>query len=82
MAGFSAGIRRFEVLAADLIVQQLQLLEELAEDRCTETRPGDLLAEQARTYANEGFDSLWSTQVLTRGFMLTDHFVAKFTGTA
>lgn len=36
----------------------------------------DILAEQARTYANEGFDSLWSAQALGRGFMLPDPFVA------
>lgn len=36
----------------------------------------DLLAEQARTYAGEGFYSLWSAQALGRGFMLPDPFVA------
>ena len=42
----------------------------------TGNSPGNLLAEQARTYANEGFDSLWSAQALGRGFMLTDPFVS------
>ena len=36
----------------------------------------DRLAEQARTYAGEGFDSLWSAHALGRGFMLTEPFVA------
>ena len=36
----------------------------------------DQLAEQARTYAGEGFDSLWSAHALGRGFMLTEPFVA------
>ena len=34
------------------------------------------LAEQARTYAGEGFDSLWSAHALGRGFMLTEPFIA------
>ena len=34
------------------------------------------LAEQARTFAGEGFDSLWSAQAIGRGFMFTDPFVA------
>lgn len=38
--------------------------------------PPDRLAEQARTYAGEGFDSLWSAHALGRGFMLTEPFVA------
>ena len=42
----------------------------------TGNSPGNLLAEQARTLATEGFDSLWSAQALGRGFMLTDPFVA------
>lgn len=42
----------------------------------TGTSPRDFLAEQARTYADEGFDSLWSAQALGRGFMLPDPFVA------
>lgn len=42
----------------------------------TGNSPPDFLAEQARTYANEGFDSLWSAQALGRGFMLPDPFVA------
>jgi alkanesulfonate monooxygenase SsuD/methylene tetrahydromethanopterin reductase-like flavin-dependent oxidoreductase (luciferase family) len=33
------------------------------------------LAEQARTYAGEGFSSLWSAQAIGRGFMITDPFV-------
>ena len=36
----------------------------------------DRLAEQARTYAGEGFESLWSAHALGRGFMLTEPFVA------
>lgn len=36
----------------------------------------DQLAEQARTYAGEGFSSLWSAHALGRGFMLTEPFVA------
>ena len=42
----------------------------------TGNSPANFLAEQARTYAGEGFDSLWSAQALGRGFMLTDPFVA------
>ena len=38
--------------------------------------PPTLLAEQARTLAGEGFDSLWSAQAVGRGFMMTDPFVA------
>ncbi len=34
------------------------------------------LAEQARTFAGEGFDSLWSAQAVGRDFMVTDPFVA------
>lgn len=34
------------------------------------------LAEQARTYAGEGFTSLWSAQAVGRGFMITDPFIA------
>lgn len=34
------------------------------------------LAEQARTFAGEGFQSLWSAQAIGRGFMLSDPFVA------
>ncbi len=30
----------------------------------TGNSPPDFLAEQARTYANAGFDSLWSAQAL------------------
>lgn len=36
----------------------------------------DTLAEQARTYAGEGFTSLWSAQAIGRGFMITDPLVA------
>ena len=36
----------------------------------------DQLAEQARTYAGEGFASLWSAHALGRGFMLTEPFIA------
>jgi alkanesulfonate monooxygenase SsuD/methylene tetrahydromethanopterin reductase-like flavin-dependent oxidoreductase (luciferase family) len=34
------------------------------------------LAEQARTYAGEGFTSLWSAQAVGRGFMMTDPLIA------
>ena len=34
------------------------------------------LAEQARTFAGEGFESLWSVQAIGRGFAITDPFVA------
>jgi alkanesulfonate monooxygenase SsuD/methylene tetrahydromethanopterin reductase-like flavin-dependent oxidoreductase (luciferase family) len=42
------------------------------------TDPADsrFLAEQARTFAGEGFTSLWSAQALGRGFMLTDPLIA------
>ena len=33
------------------------------------------LADQARAYVAEGFDSLWSAQAVGRGFMITDPFV-------
>jgi alkanesulfonate monooxygenase SsuD/methylene tetrahydromethanopterin reductase-like flavin-dependent oxidoreductase (luciferase family) len=36
----------------------------------------ETLAEQARTYAGEGFTSLWTAQAIGRGFMVTDPFVA------
>ena len=36
----------------------------------------DTLAEQARTFAGAGFDSLWSIQAIGRGFMITDPIVA------
>lgn len=42
----------------------------------TGNSPADFLAEQARRYAGEGYDSLWSAQALGRGFMLPDPFVA------
>ena len=42
----------------------------------TGNSPRDFLAEQARSYAGEGFNSLWSAQALGRGFMLPDPFVA------
>ena len=42
----------------------------------TGNSPRNFLAEQARTYADEGFDSLWSAQALGRGFMLPDPFIA------
>jgi alkanesulfonate monooxygenase SsuD/methylene tetrahydromethanopterin reductase-like flavin-dependent oxidoreductase (luciferase family) len=35
----------------------------------------NMLAEQARTYVGEGFDSLWSAQAIGRGFMTTDPIV-------
>jgi len=34
------------------------------------------LAEQAKRYAGEGFDSLWLPQAIGRGFMIPDPFVA------
>ena len=34
------------------------------------------LADQARTYAAEGYHSLWSAQAIGRGFMMTDPFIA------
>ena len=34
------------------------------------------LAEQARTFAGEGFTSLWSAQAIGRGFMMTDPLIA------
>ncbi len=34
------------------------------------------LAEQARTFAGEGFTSLWSAQAVGRGFMMTDPLIA------
>ena len=36
---------------------------------------GEILAEQARTYSGEGYDSLWSVQAIGRGFMITDPFI-------
>ena len=36
----------------------------------------DTLAEQARTFAGEGYSSLWSAQAIGRGFMMTDPIVA------
>jgi len=36
----------------------------------------DTLARQARTYVDEGFESLWSAQAIGRGFMITDPFIA------
>lgn len=38
------------------------------------TVPGTL-AEQARTYAGEGYTSLWSAHGIGRGFMFTDPFI-------
>ena len=34
------------------------------------------LAEQARTFAGEGYTSLWSAQAIGRGFMMTDPLIA------
>ena len=34
------------------------------------------LAEQSRTFAGEGFESLWSVQAIGRGFVMSDPFVA------
>ncbi len=36
----------------------------------------ETLAEQARTFAGEGFTSLWSAQAVGRGFMMTDPLIA------
>ena len=41
----------------------------------SQPRPTDL-AEQAKRYAGEGFDSLWVAQAVGRGFMLPDPFTA------
>ena len=43
-----------------------------------EAGPDDL-AEQAKRYAGEGFDSLWMAQAIGRGFMIPDPFVALAT---
>ena len=40
-----------------------------------QSQPTDL-AEQAKRYAGEGFDSLWVPQAIGRGFMIPDPFVA------
>lgn len=40
------------------------------------TASAHFLAEQARTFEAEGFDSLWSVQAIGRGFAITDPFVA------
>jgi alkanesulfonate monooxygenase SsuD/methylene tetrahydromethanopterin reductase-like flavin-dependent oxidoreductase (luciferase family) len=40
-----------------------------------QSQPADL-AEQAKRYAGEGFDSLWYPQAIGRGFILPDPFVA------
>ncbi len=37
---------------------------------------GQLLADQARAFADAGYTSLWSAQAIGRGFMMTDPFVA------
>src|SRR5262245_37881846 len=41
----------------------------------SQSQPTDL-AEQARRYAGEGFDSLWLPQAIGRGFIIPDPFVA------
>ncbi len=38
-------------------------------------RSSRFLAEQARTFEGEGFESLWSVQAIGRGFAITDPFV-------
>lgn len=38
--------------------------------------PPGFLADQARTYVAEGFESLWAAQAVGRGFMITDPLVA------
>lgn len=43
-----------------------------------QAQPNDL-AEQAKRYAGEGFDSLWVAQAVGRGFMIPDPFVALAT---
>ena len=40
-----------------------------------QSQPTDL-AEQAKRYAGEGFDSLWLAQAIGRGFIIPDPFVA------
>lgn len=42
------------------------------------SEPGNarFLAEQARAYSDQGYDSLWMAQAVGRGFLLTDPFVA------
>ncbi len=37
---------------------------------------GQLLADQARAFADAGYTSLWSAQAIGRGFMVTDPFIA------
>ena len=37
---------------------------------------GQLLADQARAFADAGYTSLWSAQAMGRGFMVTDPFIA------
>ncbi len=44
----------------------------------SQPQPTDL-AEQAKRYAEEGFDSLWVAQAVGRGFMLPDPFTALAT---
>ena len=43
-----------------------------------QAQPNDL-AEQAKRYAGEGFDSLWVAQAVGRGFIIPDPFVALAT---
>ena len=38
--------------------------------------PPRFLEEQARTFAGEGFDSIWSIHALSGGFRMTDPFIA------
>jgi len=38
--------------------------------------PQNVLAEQARRYVGEGFESLWAAQAVGRGFMVTDPLLA------
>ncbi len=42
----------------------------------TQTGSSRDLAEQARAFEGEGFESLWSVQAIGRGFAITDPFVA------
>ena len=41
----------------------------------TAQRPSRHLAEQARAFEGEGFESLWSVQAIGRGFMISDPFM-------
>jgi len=40
------------------------------------------IAQQARAFEAEGFDSIWSAQAMGRGFLMTDPFIALATAAA